>query len=293
VKGRARRAAVSALAVALAAAAPPAARADVCGSPREAAAGGPLAAGTDAADFGAIPETCAGTDAGLRLRTTLLVASAMPDYYGALASSATVRLRQRVGGRASRTTLTVAADLLTFRYVANAVVASDGFGFGPPTLGVQREVGEGTFTAVSVYGRALLPLDTARQSGVRMGLELGATARRVLGARGRGGLQGGLALVGPLVIVGGESHGALQPVGLVEGWFAPGPRFALFLGAEARFEATPDPTFLTLAPRLAARWALRHGLGLAALVETPVAGADRTDLVAGLYLGYVGSTAGD
>jgi len=274
-----------ALALALAFVTPRAARADVCSASRD-AAGGPLAGGTDAADFGSIPEACAGTDVGLRLRTTLLVARDKPDFYGALASSATLRLRHRVGGPTSRTTLTLAADLLTYRYVANAVVVSDGVAFGPPTLGLQREVGEGALTAASVYGRVLLPLDTARQTGVRLGFELGATARRVLGPRGRGGVQGGLALLGPLVVVGGQSHATLEPVGLVEGWFAPERRFAVFLGAEARAEVTPDPTFLTFAPRAAARWTLRHGLGLAALVETPVVGADRTDLIAGLYLGW-------
>ena len=52
------------------------------------------------------------------------------------------------------------------------------------------------------------------------------------------------------------------------------------------FEVAPDPTFLSIAPRLAARFAFRHGVWLALLVEVPVAGGDRTDLVAGLYGGW-------
>jgi hypothetical protein len=261
------------------------ARAAVCGAPTD-ANGGPLPGGTDAADFGAIPETCPGTELTLRLRTTVLVASSMPDYYGALALGSTVRLRQRLGGPTGRTWLTVAADALTYRYVVNAVVRSHDVSFGPPTLGLHRTLAEGERTAVSVYGRMLLPLDTARSSGVRLGFELGATARRLLGPRARGGIQGGVALLGPLDVVAGQTHAALQPAGLVEGWFAPQPRFAVFAGAEARAEITPDPAFLTLAPRVAARVSLRHTLSLAALVETPLVGTDRTDVIAAVTLGW-------
>jgi hypothetical protein len=261
------------------------ARADVCGAPTD-ANGGPLAGGTDVADFGAIPETCPGTDVSLRLRTTVLVASSMPDYYGALALGSTVRLRQRLGGPTGRTWLTFAADVLTYRYVVNAVVKSHDFSFGPPTLGLHRTLVEGEWTAVSVYGRMLLPLDTARGSGVRLGFELGATARRLLGAQRRGGIQGGVALLGPLDVVAGQTHATLQPVGLVEGWFAPAPRFALFAGAEGRAEITPDPALLTVAPRIAARLSLRHALSLAALIEMPIVGTDRTDFVGAVTLGW-------
>ena len=232
-----RRAAVAAVVIALGAGAGPS-RAAVCGGPGQ-ANGGPLAGGTEAADFGAIPETCAGTDLGLRLRTTALVASTMPDYFGALALGSTIRLRQRLGGPTARTWLTLAADVLPYRYVVNAVLKSHELSFGPPTLGLHRTLVEGERTAASVYGRVLLPLDTARASGVRVGLEVGATARRILGARERGGLQGGLALLWPLDVVAGQTHAQLQPVGLVEGWFAPVPRVALFAGPRERPKSRP------------------------------------------------------
>jgi hypothetical protein len=258
------------------------ARAAVCGDPR-ASDGGPLAAGTGAADFGAIPEACPGTDLGLRLRATALVASTMPDYYGAIAATSTLRLRHRLGP-SSRTWLSLAADVSTYRYVANAVAVSDGFSFGPPTLGLHRALGGGDVTAATVYARVLLPLDTAMQSGVRVGFELGATGRRVLGQTGRTGVQGGVALLSPVFIVGGQTHAALQPVGLAELWYATSPKFAMFAGLEGRTEATPDPTFLTLAPRVAFRRALPRGLALGGLVQVPVVGQDRTDLVVGVYL---------
>jgi hypothetical protein len=266
-----------------------AARAAVCGDPR-AADGGPLYAGTDGADFGAIPEACPGTDLGLRLRATVLVASTMPDYYGALSGTSTLRLRHLLG-RSSRTWLSLAADVSTYRYVVNAVAVSEGFSFGPPTLGLHRALGNAELTAATVYARVLLPLDTAMQSGVRVGFELGATARRVLGQTGRTGVQGGAALLSPVFVVAGQTHAALQPVALAELWYATSPKFALFAGLEGRTEVTPDPTFLTLAPRVAFRRTLPRGLGLAGLVQAPIAGQDRTDVVAGFYLVWAAEPA--
>jgi hypothetical protein len=256
-------------------------RADVCGEARR-ADGGPLPGGTDAADFGAIPEACAGTDVGLRLRGSVLVRSGNPDFFGDVIATSTLRLRHTLGR--GRTWLSLAADLLTYRYVVNGPVASQDFAFGPPTVGVHRALGDWPLVAATVYGRALLPPDTARANGVRTGFELGLTGRRLLS--GRWGVQGGVAAVAPLIITGGESHAALQPVALAEAWFAPRPRVAFAAGATARAEVTPDPTFLTLAPRVAARVALRHGFLLALLVEAPVAGEDRTNVIAGFTLSW-------
>jgi hypothetical protein len=258
---------------------------DVCADPRAARGGGPLPGGNDAADYGAIPEACAGTDLGLRLRASALVASSKPDFFGAVIATSTLRLRHTIG-RSSWTWLSLAADLLTYRYVVNGPVASDGFAFGPPTLGLHRALGQWSLTAATVYARVMLPLDTARESGVRTGFELGVTGRRLLGASGTGGVQGGVAMLAPLDVVGGQTHTAFQPVALAEGWWAPRRRFAFAAGLTARAEVSPDPTFLTLAPRVAARFALRHGLSLAALFEVPVAGEDRTDVIAAFTLGW-------
>ncbi|HSZ81966.1 MAG TPA: hypothetical protein VLA14_06790 [Polyangia bacterium] len=260
------------------------ARAEVCAD-AHGAVGGPLAGGTDSADFGAIPEACAATDVSLRLRGTLLVASSMPDYFGEVVAASTLRLRQPLGHSRS-TWISLAADLLTYRYTQNAVEAAQGLSLGPLTFGVHRALGDWTRTAATAYVRALLPPDTARQSGQRTGLELGVTGRRLLGGRGRFGVQGGAAMTAPVVIVAGQTHSALQPVALAEAWFAPRPDVALSAGLESRAEIWHDPTFLTLAPRLAARLALRRGLSAALLVEVPVVGEDRTDLVAAFFLGW-------
>ena len=265
-------------------AAPVRAGGPVCAEPRE-AAGGPLPGGNDAADYGAIPEACGGTDLGMRLRGSALVASGNPDFFGAVIATSTLRLRQRIG-RSSWTWLSLAADLLTYRYVVNGPVASHGFAFGPPTLALHRALGDWPLTAATGYARVLLPLDTARVSSVRTGFELGLTGRRLLGAAGRAGVQGGVAMLAPLLVGGGQTHAELQPVALAEGWFAFRPRFALSAGVTVRAEVSPDPTFLTLAPRVAARLALRHGLLLAMLVEAPVAGEDRTNVIAAFTLAW-------
>jgi len=113
-------------------AAPAVARAGACPESSTASAG-PLPAGTGPADFGAIPEACPASELTLRLRGTLLVASAMPDFFGAIDAGAMLRARHAVG---ARTWVSLALDAVTYRYVANAVVTSSGFAIGPPTLGV-------------------------------------------------------------------------------------------------------------------------------------------------------------
>ncbi|HVZ75467.1 MAG TPA: hypothetical protein VHJ20_24000 [Polyangia bacterium] len=260
------------------------AEASPCGDPRD-AAGGPLAGGTDGADYGAIPEACAGTDLALRLRGTLLVARDAPDFYGNASGTATLRLRHRLF-RSDWIWLSVAVDVTTFRYVANAVVTSHDFSFGPATLGIHRALGAWERAAATIYARGLLPLDTARSEGARMGLEVGATARQILGARGRFGVEGGAALLAPVVIVAGQTHWTLEPAGLAQAWFAPKPRLAFALGASTRAEVSPNPAFFTLAPRASARLTTARGLAFSLLAEAPVLGSDRTDLVVALFAGW-------
>jgi hypothetical protein len=269
--------------VAAVVASPGAARAGLCPRPWE-AAGGPLAGGVGVADFGAIPESCAGDDVGLRVRATALVSRGMPDYDGNVVASAMLRVRYRLGGAEGRTWLSVAADVATYRYVANAVLVSQGLGVGPPTLGLHRDVGRWDRLAASVYGRVLLPLDSARQAGVETGGELGVGLRWLLGARL--GLQGGAAVLVPVDVVAGQTHATKLTSALAEAWFAPRPQAALSLGLETRAELGPARGWLTLAPRLAGRFALRRGFSLAALAEVPALGRDRTDFVGALYLGW-------
>jgi hypothetical protein len=259
-----------------------------------ASGGGPLPSGSGPADFGAVPETCSAGELLLRLRGVLLVASDMPDYYGLAAVGATFRLRVPID---ARTWMSFAADVVTYRYVANASVRSSQTSLGPLTVGLYRTVMGGAGAApesasaapaespsLALYGRALLPFDTARQNSVETGLEVGVSARLPL--RPRSGLQGGLALAAPADVISGQLHVYLRPAVLAEGWFAPRRWLALFAGAWARAQATPDPGFTTLAARAAVRFARRDGLALALVGEVPFAGSDRTDLVASILLGW-------
>jgi len=254
--------------------------AGACPQPWEAAAG-PLPAGIGPADFGAIPEACPAAEVTLRLRGTLLVASSGPDFYGNVGAGAMVRARFSLS---ARMWMSLALDAATFRYVANAVVTSSGVAAGPPTVGLYRGLALGSNLDLAVYGRALLPFDGARHDGFETGLEVGTTAR--IAYRARIGVDAGLALVAPLDVAGGQMHRYLRPAGLLEVWYAPRSWVALVAGAGARAEVAPDVSPTSVAPRIAARFAMRHRAWLAVLAEVPVVGTDRTDLVAGLYAGW-------
>jgi hypothetical protein len=240
-----------------------------------------LPAGTTPADFGAIAEPCALSDLALRARGAFLIAPDMPDYYGSIIADTMVRVRRRV---TERSWLSLGLDVVTYRYVNNGGLASRGTSFGPATLGYHRSLLAGPRLAAAAYARALLPLDTARVSGVETGLELGASARRLLPHRFV--LEGGLTLAAPIDLVGGQRHGRLEPGAAAELWLAASPRLGVGAGATVRAALAPEPAFITAVPRGAARFALGQRAWAAVLVEVPVVGRDRTDFVASLFAGY-------
>jgi hypothetical protein len=264
-----------------------AARAELAGGVcpgRFEAAAGPLAGGTETeqpADFGAVAETCPGSDLSLRLRGELFDGSAAPDFEGRIIASATVRGRRRINGRSG---ISIALDLLSYEYVNNAGLAGTGPSFGPATVGYHLVLATGARAAVAAYARALLPIVTNRQSGIETGLELGASGRARLSRRWLA--DGGLSLAGPLVVIGGQAHGQLQPGALAEVWFAPKPAFALFAGSSLRTEVAPAWALVSVIPRAGMRSALAHGLWMAFLVEVPVAGEDRTNVIASVFVGW-------
>lgn len=252
--------------------------ADICPAGNDPTAG-PLAGGTGAADFGAVPEACGATGASLRLRGALRDASGMPDYYRSLVGTATLRARYQVGGG---TTLTAAADVFAYRYIEDAGLTSHGASAGPATIGVEQTFALGAATASALYARLLVPVDTARQEGIETGLELGGALRLPLGSRVV--LDGGVSLAAPLDVVGGQTHLRFEPGALAEAWLRLRPWVALGGGADLRLAVAPSFDLITVAPRLAARFAASRRFWTAALVELPVAGRDH-NLVAGLFVG--------
>lgn len=259
------------------------ARADSCPTRWEAASG-PLPGGTEPmqpADFGAVPEACPGSDLALRLRSSLLDDSDAPGFFGDVLTDVMARARHRIGAHGW---LSLAVDLFSARYVNDAGLASTGPSFGPPTVGYYQGLLDAPRTAIALYGRALLPLDTARQTGIATGLEAGVSGRRRIGRRWV--FDGGLAVTGPAEVVAGQVHGRLQPVALAEGWFSPRPALAVFGGGMLRFEVAPELTLLTVVARAGLRAALRRNLWLGFLAEAPVAGTDRTNLIASLFVGW-------
>jgi hypothetical protein len=254
-----------------------------CAAPGEAAAA-PLAGGTttfNPADFGNVPEVCPAGEASLRLRGELVDASGAPDFFGRLVGSATLRARRPV---TRRTWVALSIDLLDERYVNDAGLAAAGASFGPASIGFHWTAIVRERWALAVHARALLPIDTARQSGIETGLEVGAAARAVL--PGRFALDGGATVAAPVDLVAGQAHGRLRPTLLAEGWWSRRPQLALVVGVAATLAVAPDPALLLLVPRVGLRTGLRHRLWLAFLAETPVAGTDRTNLMASAFLGW-------
>ena len=270
---------VAACASTLPAAGALAANGDACPQNYE-AANGPLAGGIGPADFGAIPEACPATEVATRARAALLIASTMPDYYGSILGSAMLRGRYKLGERSS---LSLAVDAVNYRYVNNGGLSSTGASFGPPTLAYHHVVMLGARSVGSLYGRLLLPIDTARQGGVRAGIELGGAFRRRAGTRFV--FDGGLAVTTTTDFVGGQAHVRLEPIALGEAWYSFRPAIAVFAGAALRVEASPDWQLLSVNPRVGARFALRRRFWTAVLAEVPAAGSDRTDVVASVFLG--------
>jgi hypothetical protein len=242
---------------------------------------GLLPAGTTPADFATVADPCGLSDLTLRVRGAFLIAPDMPDYYGSIIADTLVRARRRITARGW---LSLGLDVVTYRYVNNGGLASRGTSFGPATLAYHHTLFASGRLAAAAYLRALLPLDTARTSGVETGLELGGSARRLLPHRFV--LEGGLALAAPVDLVSGERHGRLEPVAAVELWLTPSPLLGVGVGGTARALVAPEWALITAVPRAAARFALGQRGWMAVLVEVPVAGRDRTDFVASLFAGY-------
>ncbi|HEX3698025.1 MAG TPA: hypothetical protein VH374_21820 [Polyangia bacterium] len=245
---------------------------------------GPLPAGDSPADFGQVPEACPGLDVLARLRSTLLVASDYPDYYGNVTVSALVRLRYPL---TARMWMSVGLDVVTFRYVANAVVRSHAFDVGPPTVGVFRDVGHVGPGALAIYARLLLPIDSARTNGVLLGGEAGVSYWRLL--RSRFAIQGGVAAPMPVTVIAGQAHGAFRPAAVVEATWRAGRAAALVIGAAGHLQAMPDPGLLSLAARAGLRLVLARGMNAALMGEIPFAGSDRTSAIASLFVGWTPS----
>ena len=257
--------------------------ADVCPTGNDPAVG-PLAGGTGPADFGAVPEACGATDALLRLRGALADAASAPDDRRSLIGVATLRGRYQLAGQS---TLSFAADALTYRYFDNADLVSQGASAGPASVAFLQTVPIGAATATALYARALVPLDSARQSGIETGLEIGVGLRTLAGSRWV--IDGGLALAAPADIVGGQIHVRLDSSGLAEAWLRLRSWAALGAGIDVRVEASPGFELVSTVPRAAARFRLPRRFWTAVLVEVPVAGRDRTDLITGLFLGFSAS----
>ena len=209
----------------------------------------------------------------------------MPDYYGSFIGADTLRGRATSSGE--RSTLSFAADVvhLPLRQQRRPRLAGrvGRAGDGRVSPDSSRS---GAATATSLYARVLLPLDTARQSGVATGLELGGSLPDAAGAAGRHRRRAGAGRAG-------RHRRRARPTAAssrsrsAEAWLRLRPWVALCgRGARAPRPSRPNATLSRLCPALAARFAAAAaGLG-GRLSSSRWPGRDRTDLMAGLFAGY-------
>jgi hypothetical protein len=251
----------------------------------EASARGFLPAALARADFGQPGEICPGRGVDLRLGGTLLVDAS--DFYGAILGAATLRGRLRFGSDGGWVAFG-AIDAPVFRFTVNAVVESAAWDAGPATLGLGRALTFGA-TAALVHARALLPLDTARRAGVATGGEVGGAAlRRFTTALAA---QAALTLPVAITVTGGRARTHLLPTGLAEAIITPRPWVAFALGGAVRTEArfaAEAPVLLGLGARAGVVLRRASGWQAALGLEAPIAGADRTNLAVGIFLGRTG-----
>jgi hypothetical protein len=225
-----------------------------------------------------LPEPCASSAVGLRVGGGLTID--VPDFYGVIQSAGTLHGQMRLG---DRLVLSAAADIVTYRFAANAVVQSSGRAFGPPTVAATRLLPWSRGRA-AVYARVLLPVDTARQHGTLSGGEIGVVGDRKLSKSLR--LVGGLSLPGTLAVVGGATHATVSPATLWDLEWAPRtphPWVALALGGAARFEVWPSRALLAVAARPSLRFAIRRKLHLGLGADVPLGISDRRDLSVALF----------
>jgi hypothetical protein len=143
----------------------------------------------------------------------------------------------------------------------------------------------GPNTAVSSYLRVLLPTETVYRHATRYGFEHGVVGTSRLGSRFA--LVGGVTFPTLLVAGPGTVHASYQPTLGSDLVVTPAAWFAAAAGAGLRWRFGDDAAFEAFDPRLALRFFPWRGSRVEIGAALPLAGADRTDVIVGLNLGWI------
>lgn len=230
--------------------------------------------------LGSVPEACPVTDSALQGFASALLA--FDDFYGWLDAGVAPRFRRRVGESGW---LSLWFPPLQYRFSANATIEASSLGLGDAALGYHHALFLGERVAVAPYARALYPLDSSYRHATRYGFEHGVATSVQLAPRLE--LVGGVAFPAFFVQNGACVHASFIPSFEAQAVWSPLRWFGAVLGAGVRFRSGDDTGFESFDPRAALRFYPAGGLRIELAAASPLWGADRTDLLLGLNIGWV------
>jgi hypothetical protein len=255
------------------------ARAEPCRA-RVPEAGVPARTVVGPAGLGSPAEACAANDISLQGFASALIA--VEDFYGGLGAGLTARARFVLG---PEHWLSVWVPGLEYRFLANATIEAESAGMGAGAIGYHRALALGKDAQLAPFARMLLPTESVYQNAVRYGFDHGVSA--VVRAEPWLELVGGAAFPLYVTVGSGSYHLSYQPNFAAEAIAAPFTFLAVAGGLGLRMRAGDDSALESFDPRLAVRVYPFRGARLEAAALLPLWGADRTDLVLGVNLGWI------
>jgi hypothetical protein len=249
-------------------------------SARNAESGAPARLTFGPGGLGSLPEACPATDSALQGFASLLIA--VDDFYGWVDAGLAPRFRRTLG---SDDWLDVWLPPLEYRFSANATIEAARLDIGAASVGYHRRFRLGTRLQVSPYARGLLPTDTAYDRATLYGFDHGFSAVAELEPWLE--IVGGAVFPVWLTVNGGRVHAAYVPAFDAEVVLTPKRWFALAAGAGVRFRSGDDTGFESFDPRAALRAYPVGGLRIELAAAAPLWGHDRTDVLAGLNVGWI------
>jgi hypothetical protein len=243
-------------------------------------AGAPARVSFGPGGFGSVPEACPTTDSALQGFASALIA--VDDFYGLLEAGVAPRFRRHLS---ESDWVSLWLPPLQYRFSANATIEASTVGLGDASFGYHRLFSVTEKLALAPYLRVLYPFDSGYRNATRYGVEHGISAS--LGLASWLELVGGFAF--PLFLSSNHRrlHASYVPSFEAQAVLSPLKWFGLVLGAGARLRDGDDQGFESFDPRAALRFYPYSGLRIELAAATPMWGADRTDLLLGLNLGWV------
>lgn len=230
--------------------------------------------------LGSPPEACAANDLALQGFASLLIAR--DDFYGGLDTGVTLRAHFELG---PEHWLSVWTPGLEYRFIANATIEAKSTDLSAGAVGYHRALPLGKRVQIAPFVRLLLPTETVYRKAVRYGFDHGVSA--IVRANTWLEFVGGIVFPIYLTAGAGSHHLSYQPTLAVEAIAAPFSFMTVAGGAGLRVRAGDDSAFESFDPRLALRFYPLRGARLEVAALFPLWGADRTDLVLGMNLGWM------